>query len=556
MKYINFKRYKLYEILKNINFRRYNFSKIYKYINNKILRFSGLYKYLDIKRLNFSKITKYFSFRKYNLTLFLKFFDIKQYSFFKIDKYLSNKKSKIIQLYIVGIIIFSSIVYICIPYFFTYEKLYITNKLCSDFKFECKIEDKIGYSTIPFPQLKIKNLIIYESNKKNKILARIENTSINLSLKNLLYKKKIHLNNIKLNKVKINLDNDKLLTYKKHFSKDIGSKKIKLTEGIIDFFDKQKHVTTIKKINFIYKKKGKDDYLTLNGKFLGDNLDFDFKNKSNKKSIVLKLENINLLTKIDFSNSDLNKNIISGKALIKKDKNRIAGIFEYKDDTINVVNANLRNSFIDGKFQGIIKLSPFFNFNLNMDLNTLNFNSLYTSLIKLNDNQKKNLFRVNRRINGSIQISTEKVFSKNTLVNSFESNIKFNNGNILIDKLLMSLGKLGAADLTGVIKNDVKFTNFKFENNIFIDNSKRFYSKFGVVNKKQASDSMFISGSIDLSKFILHLYEIIVEEKFTNEDIAYIESEFNNIVLSTGYESLFDFSNIKEFVKLVTSEGE
>ena len=97
---------------------------------------------------------------------------------------------------------------------------------------------------------------------------------------------------------------------------------------------------------------------------MGDNLDFDFKNKSNKKSIVLKLENINLLTKIDFSNSDLNKNIISGKALIKKDKNRIAGIFEYKDDTINVVNANLRNSFIDGKFQGIIKLSPFFNFNL------------------------------------------------------------------------------------------------------------------------------------------------------------------------------------------------
>ena len=65
-------------------------------------------------------------------------------------------------------------------------------------------------------------------------------------------------------------------------------------------------------------------------------------------------------------------------------------------------------------------------------------------------------------------------------------------------------------------------------------------------NKKQASDSMFISGSIDLSKFILHLYEIIGEEKFTNEDIAYIESEFNNIVLSTGYESLFDFSNIKE----------
>ena len=74
------------------------------------------------------------------------------------------------------------------------------------------------------------------------------------------------------------------------------------------------------------------------------------------------------------------------------------------------------------------------------------------------------------------------------------------------------------------------------------------------MSKKKTSGSMFISGSIDLTKFILHLYEVIGDKKFNKEDIAYVESEFNNIILSNGYESLFDFSNIKEFVKLVTSE--
>ena len=37
------------------------------------------------------------------------------------------------------------------------------------------------------------------------------------------------------------------------------------------------------------------------------------------------------------------------------------------------------------------------------------------------------------------------------LVDSFESRIKFINGNILIEQLLLNLGKLGAADITGII---------------------------------------------------------------------------------------------------------
>ena len=108
--------------------------------------------------MHFLGISKYFSYRKYNLRSFLKYLDIRHYNIFQAGGYLNKKKFKIIQLYIISIIIFSSIIYICIPYFFTYEKLFITNKICSDFKFECKIKDKISYSALPFPKLKIKNL--------------------------------------------------------------------------------------------------------------------------------------------------------------------------------------------------------------------------------------------------------------------------------------------------------------------------------------------------------------------------------------------------------------
>ena len=146
------------------------------------------------------------------------------------------------------------------------------------------------------------------------------------------------------------------------------------------------------------------------------------------------------------------------------------------------------------------------------------------------------------------------MFSRHTLIDSFESQIKFINGDILIDQLLLSMGKLGAADLTGTIKNNKKFTNLKFENNIYIDNLKRFYSKFGVISKQKIPYNLFVSGNFDLVKLNLKLHEISNDKKINNENVIFIEREFNNIILEKGYDSLFNFSNIKEFVKLITSE--
>ena len=159
-------------------------------------------------------------------------------------------------------------------------------------------------------------------------------------------------------------------------------------------------------------------------------------------------------TKINISSSDSNKNIIGGNVSFKKGKNKLTSLFDYKDDQIVFKQANLRNAFLDGKLNGEIKFLPYFNFNLNVDLNSINFNSLYSSLISLDEKNKKNLFKVNEKINCQLNISADKIFSHRMLVDSFESRIKFINGNILIEQLLLSLGKLGAADITGIVKNN------------------------------------------------------------------------------------------------------
>ena len=174
----------------------------------------------------------------------------------------------------------------------------------------------------------------------------------------------------------------------------------------------------------------------------------------------------------------------------------------------------------------------------------------------MDKNTKKELFIISKKINGKLNLSSEKVFSKNTLIDAFESQIKFVNGNILIEQLLLSLGRFGAADLTGVIDNEKKFSSFRFSSNIFIDDTKRFLKSFGVYNKKNDLSNFFVSGNLDLSNLNLRLYEISAPKKLSSEDISYIEKEFNDFLLFDSYKSFLDFPNFKKFVQTISSESE
>ena len=136
-----------------------------------------------------------------------------------------------------------------------------------------------------------------------------------------------------------------------------------------------------------------------------------------------------------------------------------------------------------------------------------------------------------------------------------ESRIKFNNGDIIIDQFLLNLGKLGAADISGTVYNDKKFTNFKYESNLFIDNQKKFLSKFEIYNKESIPSNLFVSGNFDIKNIKSSFYEISGNEKINNEDVNFIEDEFNDFMLSDGYKNLFNFPEFVEFVKSITSEA-
>ena len=65
---------------------------------------------------------------------------------------------------------------------------------------------------------------------------------------------------------------------------------------------------------------------------------------------------------------------------------------------------------------------------------------------------------------------------------------------------------------------------------------------------------MFISGNFDLDNIRASFYEISSEKKISAEDLDYVESEFNDVILEEGFKYLFNFQKFKVFLKSVIDE--
>ena len=523
---------------------KYIFSGINKSIKFIIYDFLKIYKLIDPRRLDFKKVYKYL--------------DIRRYDFYRINKKINLTNYKYVPIYFVVFVIFMGFVYVVIPKFYSYDKSKIAKTVCSNQNVECLIKGKVYYSFYPTPRIKIKDLIINDLFEKKDTLMTVKNTAIKLSIKNLLVKEKHKFKKIKFNNFEINLNSKNFKEYKNIFIKKINLIPITFAKGQIIFFDGKNYVATINNANLYLKFMQDSIDAKLKGKFLNDDIYVNLNSKVvDSKSftdIILKMSNINFLTKVNFINSEKDKNIRNGNLLIKKGKNRITAVFDYKDNELVINKSNLRNTFLDGKLEGKITFLPYFNFNLDINLDSINFTKLYNYLLALDAKKQKNLFKINNKINGKFSLSSDKIYSSYNLVKSIESRVKFNNGNILIEQFLINLGKLGASDLLGTINNDKKFTNFRFESNIFIDNQKKFLSKFGIFNKKDLSSNFFVSGNFDLENLRASFYEVSGSEKLSNDDINFIEQEFNDFMLEDGLDSLFLFPKFKKFIKSITSE--
>ena len=438
MKYLNIKRYKFSTVVKKLTIVLKDVLEFINFINPK----KFLIYFIDIKDTIKRKI-KYLDPRKYNIL------DIVQRTKLKGNKFLFY--------HLPAFIVFFGFLYLLIPTFFNYDKSRIEKIICIEDNFECLIRGDLDYSFFPTPRLKINDVTINIVSKNKTTLLTSSDVSLKLSIKNLLAKEKHKIKKIVFHNFESVISLDKIKDYNNIFDNKYNFVPIVFTNGTILLYDQNKYIIAINNVDLVSKFTQESSKAKLKGKFLNNdivfNIDSEMDDNVFKTKLEMKIKQLGFLTKIEFLNSI--QNVKNGKFLIKKDKNKFTGIFDFKDNQLIIQKSNLRNTFIDGKVEGKLIFFPYFNFDLDVVLNSINFTRIYNYFLVLDQKNQKNLFKISNKINGKMNFSADKVYSKNNLVKSFESRIKFYNGNIKIDQFLINLGKLGAADLLGRINNSI-----------------------------------------------------------------------------------------------------
>ena len=348
-----------------------------------------------MKKINFKKyvnfdFVKRFSFnpKKYIGLSFKKLidFNFKKYIYFTFKKY---SKFRILFLYLLGVFVILPTIYLSIPTFFDYEKSkkLIEDKIYSDFNLKSSIEGKIKYRFFPSPRIKVENLIIKDFLDGKKNLGEVELASIKIPIKNLATFDKMIFKELELKNPLIYVDMNKSKKYKEYFSKHFKSKDIKISDATIKLSDGTNSIATIEKTKIQYDSKEKLKEATLKGKIFNKSILINFKNKidSNTPNVIfIKYPSLNFRTSIVLYKPDESNNV-EGKASFFINRFKGNFFFDLKEDLIKIKKGNIRNKFFNGKILGDISFLPFFNFDLDLNLFSLNFRSLSKVLMQMSN---------------------------------------------------------------------------------------------------------------------------------------------------------------------------
>ena len=180
----------------------------------------------------------------------------------------------------------------------------------------------------------------------------------------------------------------------------------------------------------------------------------------------------------------------------------------------------------------------------------MNFKNIVKDIKNLPSNEQTQLFIPNQNINGKLSLDVKKIYTSSKVVQSIESELEFRNKDIIIHKLLLDLGKIGASDIQGKVITDHKHTKLYFDQNFYLDNNRIFFNRFNLRNFSEINNLNF-AGEINLSNFLLKLNSVSSEEELSLEDLNFIEESFNQIFFEKQLNSFFNYVNLKYFLELV-----
>ncbi|MAJ22218.1 MAG: hypothetical protein CBC24_00280 [Candidatus Pelagibacter sp. TMED64] len=464
------------------------------------------------------------------------------------------KRYQFFTLYVLGFIFFVVFIYLSIPLFFDYgkSKENIKEQIYKNFQIKIDIKGDIKYRYLPYPHLRIEKVEIKDYFGNKKINSKIKEIKVLIPFTKLKNINKFSFNKLLINKGNFTFDLNNLNSNIKYFINNFKSNPIIISKSKFNFYDRGKIIFFIDNVEFKNQR--------LKGKFINDEISIQIKEvKKNFKDLKLfiKLKDLGISSVINFKDyKNFDKDLI-GNAQINYKTQTITSEFLFNKNFLNLTNTKFANHLFNGQLDGKINIYPFFFFDINMDIDKLNFSRFIKFLKKNNYTKDNNYFKLNNKFNGNLNLDVKKIYSGSKLIKSIESELEFVNGGAKIHKLVMDLGKIGASDITGELLNNDQFSKLIFQQNVYIDKLSKFYNKFRLFNSNgKNTGTLHLSAILNFKTFKLNLIEAsgLVADKnklFDDEYKKFIQRNINLVLLEEGLVSLFNFKKLSEVLKII-----
>ncbi len=432
----------------------------------------------------------------------------------------------------------ATVLYVAIPKFFDYEKKgeEIKNFLSLNYQLEINSYNSIKYKIFPVPKISLENVNLTFNKNFNNFKANRINIYLDLNsiYKNKIVSKKIFINE---NKMTIRVED---IEYLFDFFQNL---KLKLIVKNLDLnlIKENDSLIKFKNINF-------SNYGFKKDKIQGMVFDKSFEIFHDKKKKNLELKILDTGISANFKIVDYDKNqFLAGTSKINILNNYVKLDYLINKNQIVINKSKFRNKDLSLSFQNLIKFKPYFEMDLNLKIEKINY-KLFSQLDLEKLLYKKDIIK---KLNSITKIEyKEKKLLQHNLIKKYNSKIYLENGR------MNDQSKIGLPGSLVHCKNETTLISepprFYFKCSLKITNLKKFNKYFSIsknINNKPIN--LYFEGSINIFRNKINFEKISIEEInyiANNEDKIFFKKNFEDTLLKGGFFDIFKTQKIKNFI--------